>query len=270
MNSANLKMDRLHYAPGYAQVRIEFQRQRRADTHTAFFLPNLREDARILDCGCGTGSITNDLATKAHRGFSIGVDIAESQVRIARRAARDSGSTNAFYEQQDACDLEFSDGTFDVVLAHALMDHVLDSAQAVREMVRVLRPGGILALRSPDWSKLLIASDCSDGHRCVQHYLDRIRTCGGDPAVSGKFEALLRSVGMRDIRLSCSVETHHPATLFARAVCAALTNVTSGAAGNSSSHTRTSCQSFCKWASASDSRIAETWNEALARKAPHP
>src|SRR5216684_404008 len=75
------------YTHGYGVWAREWMSQRRAGEAADFFLPHLRPGMRVLDCGCGPGSITVDLATAVAPGEVIGIDIEQSQLDTARALA---------------------------------------------------------------------------------------------------------------------------------------------------------------------------------------
>ncbi len=68
--------------------------QRRAGEALAFLLPHLRPGLRVLDCGCGPGSITADVAELVAPGEVVGVDLEPSQLEIARQRAAERGLAN--------------------------------------------------------------------------------------------------------------------------------------------------------------------------------
>ena len=83
-----------------------------------YLLPRLRRDARILDVGCGPGTITADLAGLVPDGEVTGIDAAEGVLEQARQEARRQGRDNVRFETGDVYRLGYADGTFDVVHAH--------------------------------------------------------------------------------------------------------------------------------------------------------
>jgi ubiquinone/menaquinone biosynthesis C-methylase UbiE len=97
----------------------------------------------ILDVACGTGLVTVRAAAVVDAGREVvGTDISEQMVAAARIAARDRGAANTRFERMDAEDLQFSEGSFDVVLCALGLMYVPEPEKAVREFHRVLRPGG--------------------------------------------------------------------------------------------------------------------------------
>lgn len=114
-------------------------------------LPDWREK-EILDVGCGTGAILQRLGNPEK---NVGVDLAEEAVSFCRRR----GLINV--QQGDICALPFGDASFDAVICSSVLYHqwVSDVAAAVREMRRVLRPGGLLLVNVPAFRFLHSAHD---------------------------------------------------------------------------------------------------------------
>jgi len=63
------------YTPGYSEPTLRLMLMRTAAKHAAFFTPLLRQGMRVLDCGCGPGTITLDLATLVAPGRVVGIDL---------------------------------------------------------------------------------------------------------------------------------------------------------------------------------------------------
>jgi|SRR2546426_1959318 len=138
------------YAPGYHPMLIEALRGRRATHEAAFFVPHLRPGMRLLDCGCGPGSLTVDLAEIVAPGQAVGIDLEPRQFEYGRAQARRRGVSNISFQQGNVASLEFENGTFDAVFVHALLYHLSDPREALREVYRVLKPGGVVGLRDAD------------------------------------------------------------------------------------------------------------------------
>ena len=108
--------------------------------------PQLREyltgGMNVLDVGCGPGSITLDVAEVVEPGAVKGVDLQQTSIDQARTTAGDRKVTNATFLVADGLTLPFEPATFDLTYSHALFDWVLDPVAALREQVRVTKPGG--------------------------------------------------------------------------------------------------------------------------------
>jgi ubiquinone/menaquinone biosynthesis C-methylase UbiE len=126
---------------------------RTASQEAAFFLRFLRPGMRVLDLGCGPGSITLGLAEAVAPGEMVGVDVQPSQVAQAQALSAARGVMNVRFEVADVYRLPFPDGSFDALFAHAVLMHLREPARALVEVRRVLRPGGIVGVRDSDFSQ---------------------------------------------------------------------------------------------------------------------
>jgi O-antigen biosynthesis protein len=102
---------------------------------------------RVLDAGCGTGYGSRILAESGAEEV-VGIDIAESVVEAAR--AREPAGVH--FQVGDVRNLPFEDASFDAVVSFEVIEHVTEHDLALDEFARVLRPGGIVAVSSPNRS----------------------------------------------------------------------------------------------------------------------
>ena len=135
---------------------------------------------RILDVGSGAGLLPFHLLRGGIPvGHIVGVDISTGMVETARRKARDAGVPDSLlrFEQMDAERLTFDDASFDVVVSAFALTHVPHPEVALREMVRVLHPGGRLAIavgsRPPLMSADLVVHGAREVRRRVQQRIGR-------------------------------------------------------------------------------------------------
>lgn len=94
----------------------------------------------VLDAGCGGGGMPLSIAEEA--GSVVGIDPAPRFEDAGVRLGRERGQRNLYFAQADGMALPFPDGTFDLVLSHAVIEHVADAPLYLRELARVLAPGG--------------------------------------------------------------------------------------------------------------------------------
>ena len=102
----------------------------------------LEPGERVLDVGCGTGSLTFTIPEVADVGSIDGIDYSETYVDAARERNTDSRITIA---RGDACELPFPDDSFDRTVALLVLHFIPESEQALSEMTRVTKPGGVVA-----------------------------------------------------------------------------------------------------------------------------
>jgi SAM-dependent methyltransferase len=112
----------------------------------AFLAPHLRAGMRLLDCGCGPGSITVDLARTVAPGEVIGIDLREDALAHGRALALERGIANLTFEAASVYQLPYPDGAFNAAFACAVLQHLAAPIAALREMRRVLTPGGVIGI----------------------------------------------------------------------------------------------------------------------------
>ncbi len=119
-----------------------------ADAQTALLAAaSLRDGERVLDVACGTGLVTFAAARAVgSTGRVLGVDLSGGMIDVARQRAVERGLPNATFARMDAEALVLPDASFDVALCALGLMYVPEPEQALREMRRVLRPGGRLVV----------------------------------------------------------------------------------------------------------------------------
>jgi len=173
----------------------------------AFFVPYLQSGMHVLDCGCGPGGISLGLAALVPEGSVTGIDIEAGQLELGRAEARKRGLANVHFEPGSAYTLPYADGTFDAVLAHAVLYHLGKPHEALQEMKRVLKSGGLIGLRDADKD--------GDVYHPADPLLERFwnlaeqvtNAAGGDLRLGRRHRQLLREEGFIEIEASASYDT---------------------------------------------------------------
>jgi SAM-dependent methyltransferase len=155
--------------------------------------------ASVLDLGCGTGSLAFAAAERLPGAAVTGLDHSEAYVSHARSRAAD---THLHFEQGDAAALPYGNSSFDSVLSLLVLNFVPDAHRAAREMVRVTRPGGVVA--AAVW-------DFRGGLSFLRTFLDtaapldqgavalRARQFSGPFTGPGEFQKAWHAMGLRDV-----------------------------------------------------------------------
>ena len=171
---------------------IKSHASRTAETSAAFLLPHLRPDAKVLDVGCGPGTITTSLASYIPQGSIIGSDysaevVAEAQRRLDRLRA-DAGNDGerhvadrCSFEVASVFELPYADETFDVVYCHQILLHLPEPVKALTEMRRVCKSGGLVAAREADFSTSVLYPTTSTFQLWLETATSIYRSIGSEP-----------------------------------------------------------------------------------------
>ena len=264
-----------HYTHNYDAAHAkEVIRTRTAESHAAFFLPYLRPGMALLDCGCGPGTITVGLAQVVAPGDVVGTDIEKSQVELGRANAKKLALSNISFELSSAYDLPYADDRFDAAFCHGLLTHLNEPLTALKEMHRVMRSGGIVGVRSPDWAGFLIAPADEVIEKAMEVFVRHRQHNGGDPFIGRSLRGLLRSAGFVNTIGSASYETWGT-TEATMSIRGAALEAFSGASiakqaiqmgwADQAQMQKTKA-AFARWAEHPDAFFAHTWCEAIGWK----
>lgn len=122
------------YTHGHHASVLRSHEWRNADNSAAYLLPHLRRGSRILDVGSGPGTITIDFADRVSPGAVLGID-ASADV-VAQAQSRVHARSNLRFETGDAYALDVGAGSYDIVHAHQVLQHLADPVAALREFSR--------------------------------------------------------------------------------------------------------------------------------------
>jgi len=192
------------YTHGHAPAVVSHHAKRTAKEAAAFLLPELQAGMRLLDVGCGPGSITRGLAEIVAPGQVVGLDMSSETLAAARRdAAR--GLDNLRYEIGSVYELPFPDASFDVAYAHQVFQHLRERGSALREMLRVLRPSGLIAVRDVDWGTVAYWPRDPWIDRFIEIHERTLYQNGGEPQMGRQLRALFNGAAIADMRITASV-----------------------------------------------------------------
>ncbi|PLB44861.1 UbiE/COQ5 methyltransferase [Aspergillus steynii IBT 23096] len=138
------------YTTNHAPSVLQTHSWRTATNSAAYLLPYIQPGMKILDIGCGPGSISLDFARLVTpTGHVTGVEYSPDPLATARGLAASQGVDNITFRVGDIHNLsDFADGSFDIVHVHQVLQHIADPVLALREMRRLAKPtGGIVAAR---------------------------------------------------------------------------------------------------------------------------
>lgn len=183
------------YAPGWTRDALTMMRSR-SSSRFAFAAPHIADGMRVLDIGCGPGTITAAIAeTVGPNGEVLGVDVHEGQIEEARRLPRVRALRQLSFEAGSIYRLLVEDRSFDMVFSHGLFEHLARPDEALVELKRVVKPGGLVAISSSDWGGAEIDPLNEDVTAALRGHFHLRRKAGGDPYAGGSLPSLLQAGG---------------------------------------------------------------------------
>ncbi|ROS48412.1 methyltransferase domain-containing protein [Frigoribacterium sp. PhB24] len=193
------------YTHGHHESVLRSHSWRTVENSAAYLEPHLVPGVSVLDVGSGPGTITVDIAGRVAPGRVIGIDVAAGIVEQATSFAVEAGLHNVHFETADLFALPFDDDAFDVVHAHQVLQHVGDPVAALREMRRVTRPGGVVAVRDVDYHGCVWAPENPGLDRWMDVYQAVHRGNDGEPDAGRRLKGWALEVGFVDVASSASV-----------------------------------------------------------------
>lgn len=197
------------YTHGHHESVLRSHRWRTAENSAGYLLPHLRAGQRVLDIGCGPGTITIDLARSVRPGTVAGIDAAPDVVDAAIAARDEAGLDDSAvsFAVGDVCALDAPDASFDLVHAHQVLPHLTDPGAALREMARVTAPGGLVAVRENDYGAFAWAPDDPLLDRWFELYHQVTRANRADADAGRHLPQWFRAAGLTDLDVGSSTWT---------------------------------------------------------------
>ncbi len=128
-------------------------------------IPELREllspGLHILDVGCGSGTITLDVANEVRPGMVVGIDPVPFAIESAKSFASERSIDNVTFEEGDGYHLPFENDRFDIAYSNAALHYFIDPLRALQEQLRVVKPGGwLVAAMVREWGMVRRYPSC--------------------------------------------------------------------------------------------------------------
>ena len=168
------------YTQGHTALVYQSHESRNAENTCAFFLHLLRPHFRVLDAGCGPGTVTSSIARLFSQGSAVGIDSSGTAIETAQ--CRSQLATNCSFKVALLENLPFADDSFDVVYTSQVLVHIPNVTKAFNELRRVCKPGGFVACREGSiaetmlfpphpglqaWKSAMITTSTDSGCHCT-------------------------------------------------------------------------------------------------------
>ncbi len=226
-------------------------------SHGFFLAPLLQPGFDVLDAGCGPATITTGIAEVVFPGTVTGLDISAAQLEQARRLTQGREIMNLGFVSGSAGLMPFADESFDVVFSHALLEHLVNPMEAMREFHRVTRPGGFIALCSPDWNAIELTPHAMRVGRAVSAYRNLQERCGGNPCAGARLRTWMDNAGFTPLTHDEWIEEYDDTGKIAEYLAARLST-------DGQFHHATSLRD---WASEPGARFRQSWKFATGVRA---
>jgi SAM-dependent methyltransferase len=195
------------YTHGHQDAVLRSHRWRTAENSAAYLLPHLRAGDRLLDVGCGPGTLTVDLARAVSPAELVGIDVSDAVIAEAASHAARSGVTNVAFRVGDFRKVGFQPGAFDVVHAHQVLQHLRDPVGALAAMAELVRPGGLVAVRESDYAAFTWAPVDAGLQRWREVYSTVARRNGAEPDAGRLLLGWAHAAGLSEVAYGSSTWT---------------------------------------------------------------
>ena len=194
------------YLHGHGESVLAAHAARTAADAAAFLLPKLSSPMRVLDVGCGPGTITVGLASAVAPGGSVlGIDSSESLGPEWEKRLEECESANLEFRTGDLFSLELPKSHFDVVYMHQVLQHLPNPVDALRAVASHAKDGALVGVREVDWSTFT-AFPSSGSMREFRRVYDAVAKANGGNPYAGRhlLEWCNEAGGLKDMRITTS------------------------------------------------------------------
>lgn len=163
----------------------------------------LRPGTKVADIGCGPGVVTCFMALHiGDEGLALGVDASADQLAVGREEAAMKGLKNVRFAQANVYELGLGADAFDLVYSRSLLSHLKNPQDALNEMAKLVRPGGVLVCEDIDMSSIFSTPASSEYKRMVEMLLALSRDRSTDYCVGVHMPGLFTRAGFNDLHVS--------------------------------------------------------------------
>lgn len=195
------------YTHGHHESVLQSHRWRTIANSAAFMASYIKPTSQILDIGCGPGTISAEFSLLTTSGKVTAIDLSDQVIQIARATHPTSKYPNLEFGVGDSYRLHFPDNCFDIVYAHQVLQHLSRPIDALKEMRRVLKSDGLLAVRDADYGAFTWSPDIPELVTWMEIY-QAVAHQNGATANGGRYlKGWVLDAGFNSLDISGSVWT---------------------------------------------------------------
>ncbi len=254
-------------SPGLASGFTRHNAKRKASLFATHFIFMLKPGTRLLDCGCGPGSITTDFAEFIPNGEVVGVDRAPHHIDIARSLANRRDVKNVTFMIGDILKLPFDAHEFDAAWICSVLSHLERPVEALKEVHRVLKPDGVIAITDADWQADIVFPELPIVTETKIQLEQVFRERGMNTHLARSHRAQLREAGFKSVEGKAITEcygTPEETRAFAETVLQVMREHFPGKKSNFSEEARENA--WRAWADHPDAFFSRVHVQAIGRK----
>ncbi|MHA1377991.1 MAG: class I SAM-dependent methyltransferase [Candidatus Helarchaeota archaeon] len=167
--------------------------------HKHFELLQIKPNMQIIDFGCGPGITTRDLAKRTTKGSVFGIDINNSAIESAIRISKHEKVNNVKFAIMSADNVFCPNNSYDMSFARNLLMHVSRPKKVIKEMIRVTKPGGTIAVVSSDGFMSKIFPLKKD----LREYIETLKSAGvADTKIGRELYTYFKKYKLNDIQIN--------------------------------------------------------------------
>ncbi len=206
-----MMMPRETYLHGHHRSVLSAHSARTASDAAAFLLPHISPGMKVLDWGCGPGTITTGLGEAVGPdGRVVGIDVSEKLSDEWNNRLRETGATNLEFLVDDIYETQLDADQFDVVYAHQILQHLADPVGALQAASRLAKLDGLIAVREVDWGSFAAYPESAALDEFRRVYDAVALRNGGNPKAGRHVLKWMQDAGnLADIQITTSTWTFY-------------------------------------------------------------